>query len=204
MGLFNSFTGGVEGEWLLQKKEKDILVYTRSRPGTSIKEVRVVHQVKSSLSGMVALLLDSPSYTQWIYACTESKPLKIVSPMEMFNYQVTDFPWPVSDRDLICNFTVAQDSVTKVVSFLKRGIPGYLPEKSDYVRIRDFQSHYLLTPVGKDSVKVELEMKVDPGGEIPTWLINSNIVMAPYKSTVAMLPFVAKYQSVPVPFIRNQ
>jgi len=202
--LVSSFSDDNSGKWILQKSENGIVVYTRTLQGSSIKEVRVVNKVRSSFSGMVALLFDTRNYTNWIYACTESHSIKVVSPQEIYNYQVTDFPWPVSDRDLICNFKVSQDSATKIVSFIKTGIPEYLPEKTPYVRIRDFQSKYRLIPSLRDSITVELEMRVDPGGDIPTWLINSNIVMAPYKSTIAMLSHVPKYQSASYSFIREK
>jgi len=202
--LSSSFDSNDSSSWILQKNENGIKVYTRVTDGSDIKEVRVVNNVKSSLSGLVALLLDSKNYTNWIYACTESNPVKKVSETEMFNYQVTDFPWPVNDRDLVCNFKVSQDAVTKIVSFNKVGVTGYVPEKNSYVRIKNFQSNYRLTPLSTDSVQMELEMKVDPGGEIPTWLINSNIVMAPYKSTISMLNQIPKYQSASYPFIQEK
>jgi len=202
--FFSSFSGVDSGNWVLQKNEKGIVVYTRETPGSQIKEVRVINKVQSSLAGMVALLLDTRNYTNWIYQCTESQPLKVVSEKEMYNYQVTNFPWPVSDRDLICDFRIHQDSVSKVVSFTKTAVPGYLPDKSPYVRIRDFESDYLLTPLPNDSMIVDLRMRVDPGGDIPTWLINANIVMAPYKSTVAMLNEVPKYQWASYSFIREK
>ncbi|MFI5136171.1 MAG: START domain-containing protein, partial [Chitinophagales bacterium] len=201
--FFSSFSGVDSANWVQQKNENGIVVYTREISGSVIKEVRVVNYVKSSLSGMVALLLDTKNYTNWIYECTQSRPLKVVSAQEMYNYQVTNFPWPVSDRDLICNFKISQDSATKVVSFTKTGIPEYLPTQNPYVRIRNFESDYKLTPLPNDSVKVELQMKVDPGGDIPTWLINANIVMAPFKSTVAMIPQIPKYQSASFSFIKE-
>lgn len=199
--LLTSFDSDDASTWVLQKNEHGIKVYTREVNGSDIKEVRVVNRVRSSLSGLVALLLDSKNYVNWIYACSQSHPIKEVSATEMYNYQVTDFPWPVSDRDLVCNFKVSQDAATKVVAFNKTGVLGFVPEKSSYVRIKNFQSNYRLTPLSADSVQVELEMKVDPGGEIPTWLINSNIVMAPYKSTVSMLKEIPKYQSASYSFI---
>lgn len=202
--LFSSFIGDNSGRWVLQKNENGIMVYTRTLAGSQIKEVRVVNRVRSSLAGMVALLLDTRNYPNWIYACTESRALKVVSQQEIYNYQVTDFPWPVSDRDLICNFKVSQDSITKIVSFTKTGIPEYMPEKTPYVRIRDFQSKYRLVRLPNDSVTVELEMRVDPGGDIPKWLINVNIVMAPFKSTIAMLSQLPKYQSASYSFIREK
>ena len=202
--MVTAFVDDNSGSWVLQKKENGIIVYTRTIEGSPIKEVRVVNKVKSSLAGMVALLLDTRNYTNWIYACTESHSIKVVSPQEIYNYQVTDFPWPVSDRDLICNFKVSQDSSTKIVSFTKIGIPGYLPEKTPYVRIKNFESKYRLAPLRKDSVIVELEMRVDPGGDIPKWLINANIVMAPYKSTITMVTQIPKYQSASYSFIREK
>ena len=201
--FLTSFKLSDSSGWVLQKNEKNILVYTRTFEGSAVKEVRVVNKVKSSLAGMVALLLDTRNYTNWIYECAESRPLEVVSDKEIYNYQVTNFPWPVSDRDLICNFKITQDSNTKIVSFTKTGIPEYIPEKSPYIRIQKFQSSYKLTPLPHDSVKVELEMLVDLGGDIPRWLINANMVMAPYKSTVAMIPQISKYQSATYAFIKE-
>jgi hypothetical protein len=161
--LCSSFNSADHAGWVLQKNENGIALYTRVREGSSIKEVRVVNCVKSSLSSIVALMMETTNYPNWIYGCSESSPLKVVSQKELYNYQVSDLPWPLSDRDVICHFVISQDSATGIITLLKTGIPNYIPEKKSMVRLPHFDSEYRFIPFSKDSVRVELELSIDPG-----------------------------------------
>lgn len=201
--LFSSFSPEASSDWILQKNENGITVYTRYAEGSKIKEVRVVNVVSSSLSGLVALLLDTKNYPQWIYGCSESKPLKIISERELYNYQITDVPWPFTDRDVVSDFKVAQDSVTKIVTFTKRCLADFIPENSSMVRIQKIASSYTLFPIGHGNVRVEMEMSIDPGGNVPAWFVNYNLVVAPYKTTEAMITQLPQYQSASYSFIRE-
>jgi hypothetical protein len=190
-------------DWTLVKNESGIQVYTRTITGSGIKDVRVVNTVKSSLSGLIALFLDVEKYPEWMYACRESKVLRVVNSRELYNYVVTDLPWPFSDRDVISHFTLEQDSLTKIVTFTKTGEPAYIPEVEDYVRVPHFKSVYKLIPVNRDSVNVQLETHIDPGGNLPDWLINSNLINAPFKTTLEMINMLPRYQSASFPYIRE-
>jgi len=201
--LFSSFSPEASSDWILQKNENGITVYTRYTDGSKIKEVRVVNIVSSSLSGLVALLLDTRNYPQWIYGCSESKALKIISEKELYNYQVTDVPWPFTDRDVVSDFKVAQDSVTKIVKFTKSCLADFLPEKNDMVRIQKIESSYTLTPLGHGNVQVIMQMSIDPGGNVPAWFVNYNLVVAPYKTTEAMIVQLPQYQSASYSFIQE-
>ena len=191
-------------DWVLQKNENGITVYTRYAEGSHLKEVKVVNEVTSSLSGLVALLLDVKNYPHWIYACSEASVLKNVSSSEAYQYQVTDVPWPVSDRDVASHFKITQDPVTKIVTANNTGQPDYIPQKEDRVRVQHFQSNYVFTPMAGGKVKVEFELFVDPSGGVPDWLINSNIVTAPYKTTLALIKQLPAYQKASYDFIKEK
>src|SRR5436305_406504 len=118
-------------DWVLQKNENGITVYTRHAEGSHLKEVKVVNVVESSLSGLVALLLDVKNYPNWIYACSQASVLKDINKLEQYQYQVTDVPWPVSDRDVASHFKIEQDLTTKIVSVTNIGKPEYIPPKQD-------------------------------------------------------------------------
>lgn len=191
-------------DWVLKKDENGIKVYTRYSPGSNLKEVRVVNNVNSSLSAIVAILNDTKNYPAWIYACSEAQTLKLVNDRDQYQYSVTNVPWPFSDRDVVTHFKVEQDSVTGIVMVNSTGLPEYIPEKEGRVRVQHFQSNYKLTPLDSGIVKVEFELYVDPGGNIPAWLINANIVLAPYNTSAAMITQLPKYQSVSYSFIKEK
>ncbi|MBA3649562.1 MAG: START domain-containing protein [Chitinophagales bacterium] len=198
-----SFTIDKNPEWVLQKQESGILVYTRLSAGSNLKEVKVTNKVKSSLSGIVALLLDTKNYPNWIYACSEARTLKVINDHELYSYQVTHLPWPFNDRDVISYFNISQDSDNKTVRFNRTGIPDYLPPVDGKVRLPQFRSDYTLKPLTADSVLVELELHLDPGGSLPAWLLNANLVTAPYKSTVEMMKQLPRYQNASYSFIKE-
>lgn len=204
MLLFAFVPARSQPDWTLKKSEGGINVYTRYMPTTSLKEVRVNNTVKSSLSAIVALLLDTKNYANWIYACKEERTLKVISDREQYQYQVTKIPWPFSNRDLSTDLKISQDSVTKVVTIASTCNPDFIARQFGCVRIEHFQSTYFLIPVSGGVVQVQFELFVDPGGSIPDWLINDNIVRAPYNTTVGMIAELPKYQSVKVPYIREK
>jgi len=191
-------------DWELKKEENGIKVYTRYAENSKLKEVRAVTEVKSSLSAIVALLLDVKNYPNWIYACSEASTLKAVSDHEEYHYQVTSLPWPFDNRDMIWHFNIEQEGSTKIVNITNTSEPDYIPAKKGIVRVKRVQSSYKLTPLSGGKVEVEFEIFVDPGGSIPAWLINANIVAAPYKTTVAMNKQLPNYQTASFPFITEK
>lgn len=199
----NALSTGDYYVWQLQKYENGIAVYIRPIKGYDFKEVRVVNKVKSNLSGIVGLLLDTKNYPKWQYGCSGTALLKKLNDQEFYNYQVTDLPWPLSDRDVVAHFKVTQDSITKVVTFAKTGMADYIPDKDDRVRVQHFQSITTLTPLKGDSVLIELEMHLDAGGNIPDWVVNDNLVHAPYTSTVNMVARIPLYQKAYYYFIKE-
>src|SRR6476469_9322552 len=110
------YASGDQHDWELKKEENGIKVYTRYAENSRLKEVRAVTEVKSSLSGIVALLLDVKNYPNWIYSCSEASTLSMVNNHDEYHYQVTHLPWPLSNRDMIWHFKIEQEETMKIVT----------------------------------------------------------------------------------------
>ena len=189
--------------WHLEKNENGLKVYSRPMKGFDFREVRVVNKVKSTLAAIVAVIFDTKNYPKWVYGCSGTSTLKTLNDQEIYNYQVTDLPWPLSDRDVVSHFKVFQDPSTLIVTFSKTGMSDYIPDKEGMVRVQHFQSITVLTPLPGDSVQIELEMHLDASGNIPDWVVNDNMVAAPYNSTMSMLKRIPLYQSAYYYFIKE-
>jgi hypothetical protein len=198
-----SFSSNDSSDWVLRKNENGIAVYTRYTTGTNIKEIWVIDTVKSSLSAVVALLLDTKNYPAWVYRCIECKTLKLINDGEQYDYELTDVPWPFHNRDVITNSKISQDSLTKIVTINSIGDPDYLPDLGGIVRIRRFHSIYKLTKLESGKIRIDYTLYGDPGGNIPTWLINASIVIGPYNTTVEMNKLLPLYQSASYSFIKE-
>lgn len=191
--------------WELQSNKNRIAVYTKSVDGYSVSAVKSVCTMNSSLSGMVALVLDVGSYKKWIYHCANARILKWISPTELIYYQETSVPWPADNRDFIGRLKLSQDNKTGIVTVTVENAPDYLPEKSGKVRLKKFTERIVIVPKGKNKSELSYEMMMDVGGNIPGWMVNLAITSGPYESLLEMKDLVntGAYRNTRLTFIKE-
>lgn len=193
----------VQNDWELQKFEQGIAVYTRIAENSKFKELKSVAQYKASLSAMVALINDRPSYTKWVYRCGESEILKRISDTELMHHQTVVAPWPADNRDFVVNVKLTQDLKTKVITINSTCKPDYIPHKKNHVRITEFRAKWILTLLPGGYVNVEYQLLVNPGGNVPAWLVNMAVIDGPFETGVNMREWIKKevYQKAKLSYI---
>jgi len=205
--LFISFSQktSTKSEWELKKFENGISVYTRATESSAYKELKVVFQIKTSLSSVIAILNDVDAYPQWVYRCGTSKVLKKDSDEHLIRYQTIVAPWPVDNRDVVVEVNTYQDAKTKIVYQKVNGLPDYFAAKKDHVRIREFRAVWTVKPLKNGIVEVEYELLVNPAGAIPAWVVNMAMTDGPYETSLKMKErlLFEKYQKATFPFIVN-
>ncbi|MEO6443481.1 MAG: START domain-containing protein [Chitinophagales bacterium] len=191
------------GAWKLAKDQNGIKVYTRHVDGYVVDELKAELNVKAPMNAVVAVITDATRYSDWIYSCTESSILLKVSETEQYQYQVNDLPYPFSDRDVCIHFKIGQDPVTKKVVTSSTAEPNYIPAKEALVRIPVFIGGYELAPQADGSINVTYQLRLEPGGSVPDWLVNLFIVKGPYESTLKLREMVEskKYDEVKFAFL---
>ncbi len=201
---FTTFTR-IDDEWVLKKQSNGVSVYNRGVENTAVKELRAITQLETSLSSIIALLLDRESYPQWVYKCAKSHVLKEVTDVEAICYQNVVAPWPIDNRDIILNVTVKQDETTKVVFLNSISKPDYIPEVDNHVRVLEFRASWTLTPLKNGIVNCEYQLLFDPGGNVPTWIVNAAAIDGPFETTSNMRRMVLKekYQKMHYTFIKE-
>ncbi len=199
-----AFTAG-GNVWELRSNKNGIAVYTKTVDGYSVSSVKSVCTFNTSLSGMVALVLDIPSYKKWIFHCKDAKILKWISPTELIYYQEISVPWPADNREFIGRLKITQDNKTGVITLTVENEPNYLPEKPGNVRLKKFSEIVVITPKGKNKSELSYEMLMDVGGNIPGWMVNMAITTGPYESLFEMRNLVntGVYNSARLAFIKE-
>ncbi|WP_281649174.1 START domain-containing protein [Parendozoicomonas sp. Alg238-R29] len=178
-----------EESWSLEKSKNGIDIYVRSVEGSPIKEFKGVMTLPSTLSAVVALLDDSEAAPKWIYNCQSMDLLKSDG-LKKWSYIVNKLPWPATDRDAIVLSIMRQNPATLQVSIALTAEPELQPEKKGLVRIPEMNAAWVLTPKAGGEVQVTYQAHVNPGGQLPTWLINSLLVDTPFSSLSAMRELV--------------
>lgn len=199
------FSGYGQENWELKTTKKGISIFTRTFPDSRFKAVKVECDLEATLSQLVAVILDVNTGAEWVYSTKSSVLLKQVSLSELYYYSEVNVPWPVSNRDFIALLKVVQDPYTRTVTVYGPTIPDYLPVKKDIVRVAQAEGKWIITPVDKNHLKVEYTLRMDPGGNIPAWLINLFATKGPYESFKNLKRQIQKsvYVNAHLPFITD-
>lgn len=166
--------------WVLSKDEEGIQVFLRNTPNKAIKSFKSTMTVNGRLSSVMAVLENVNSYPRWLHNCRSAKILKEISGTKKLMYVVTDMPWPVIDRDAIYEATRTQNKINKRVDIKLVAKPTMASKVVNRVRINTMQGSWILMPVGNNKTEVTYEMTVDPGGNIPKWIVNTLVVDIPF------------------------
>ncbi len=203
--IFINLSYAQETEWQLKRETKQLKVYTRNIAETGIKELKITTQFEASLNSIVALLNDVPANTDWVYSSKVAKITEKLAPNDMYYYSVSDFPWPLQDRDLIVHSVIEQDPDSKVVTSTSYSAKEKYPLQKGIVRVTIFDSKWIFTPLPGGKVNIEYTVKTDPGGNIPVFLTNMFIDRGPVATMKKMREMleIPKYRDANVGFIEE-
>jgi hypothetical protein len=162
--------------WKKIGASKGIVGYTRPSPKSSVDEMKGVGIIDAPVSVVEALIRDVPAGTEYLYKCKESSIVNIPefksTTDTKYFYNVTSMPYPVSDRDVVAKGSWSIDKSTGTVYLHAEGI------KSDYnmdkkrVRMPIVVADYILVPKGPDKTEVTYIALGDPGGNLPSFVVN--------------------------------
>lgn len=173
-------------EWKLKKETEEIKVYYRKSEDSRVNEVKLITTVEASLSTLISVLRDVSNYPNWIYKCEKAHAIGKSSTHGGQYYTELDFPWPLQDRDMIAQSEIVQDRKTKVVTIRVTGRPKLLAEKEGIVRIKTLALEWVLTPLPGGQVRINYQLLSDPGGNLPSWLINMAVDQGPTQTIMAL------------------
>ncbi len=193
-------------DWTLKSNKSGLDIYTKTVTASGLKGIKVKGSLPATLSQMVALIMDVDASAEWVYATKSSKLLKKISDKELYYYSEVELPWPLSNRYFIAHLTVSQNEKTKVVTIIGPTIPDYLPTTEGVVRVSHSYGKWVLSSLNKNNTHIEYTLEVDPGGNIPVWLVNLFSTSGPTHSFKKMATRVQlpKYVNAKLNYIINE
>lgn len=200
----NSQAATTEWELELEEDKAELKIYTRKIEGSSLKEFKGEMLVDTTLSTIVALMLDSDAAPKWMHQCEKFEVVERVEEHHLIIHFINGAPWPVSDRDAVVSSKMYQNPETLEVRIDVKALTDYLPEDDDFVRIPRMAGFWSFTPQA-DKVLVRYQVHAEPGGSLPAWLANSVVVDTPQYTMLNMLDMLEldKYKQAEISFIKN-
>ena len=193
--------------WELEKEEKDInlKIFTRDVDGFNFKEFKGEMLVKTQMTTIATLLLDTHASPEWMYRSEKLEVIEVIDELTAVMYLINSAPWPVDYRDGVVMSVISQDPESLVLKAEINIIKDRLPEYNDYVRIPYMAGFWLFEPKDDGQILVTYQIHADPGGSLSDWMANSVVVETPYNtmSNMANMLKLKKYQQVKILSIKN-
>lgn len=167
-------------EWRSVKREEDIIVYTRSIPDKDFEEFKSVTSVSASPEEIKALFDDVASYPRWFGDCTYAEELSKKGKDDREVYIVMDAPWPAEDRDMAVRvrFYARDWGYHGII----KNVNGIISKQKDLMRVPYLSGQVILMEGEKNHTQVTYQVTVDPGGELPYFLVAGFMREHPFKT----------------------
>lgn len=194
-------TAAMAAEWELARDRKGIKVWTKEEPGYPIRAFKAVTVVESSLTGLVTLIMDTDRVDQWAYRVMRIEVLSRDDDAGTFVIRTeTDFPWPLTNRDVVLVGKVSQDDKSRVVTIRSRSTPpGQYPLHPDFLRMPDMVGDWILRPLPGGRVEVTMIGRANPSGNVPFGVVNLIIHETPYLTLLGLRDMISneRYRNAP-------
>ncbi len=159
--------------WNLLARVRNIAIYSRPHPGSSIKEFAGVGMIEASTRTVRAVLDDFDNYPNFMPFTTECHLVKREGE-SVIGYQRIS-PGIIADRDYTLRVWNQSWPTSNGLVFLSQWTSANElgpPETEGVVRVKICNGHWLLEPDGKDKTRATYSVFTDIGGVIPAFLAN--------------------------------
>jgi hypothetical protein len=166
----------VEGAWEKIGESDGIQGFCRNTPRCSIKEMKGIGIVNASVPVVEAVIRDVSAQLDYLYACKEAcevntEDMKSSSDVG-YMYNVIAMTFPVKDRDGVYRSGWTVDKATGTVYCHATGVKTSYKQSTNMVRIPLAEINWVLTPKGPDRTEVTYQVLIDPGGSLPSFMVN--------------------------------
>jgi hypothetical protein len=153
--------------------EDGVKGYARAIPGSRIQEVRSTIVLPARIEVVGAVLRDVEGLARPGADCSEARYLERLDRDRYAIYVAYDLTWPVSNRDAVIQVRNRYDlDRGRVISRLRAVSDPRVPPRKGFTRITDLTAEFVVEYITREKTAVIYTSRTDPGGSIPTWLVN--------------------------------
>ena len=159
--------------WKLSAQEKNVVIYSRPRPGSQLKEFKAVGPIDAPTGAVCAVIDDFQNYPKFMPYTTECRVIKRDGD-SIIGYQRLS-PKVCADRDYTLRVWKKSWPSTGGLVFMSHWSPANElgpPEKKGVVRVKLCEGKWLLEPDGTTKTRATYFIYTDTGGFIPSFVAN--------------------------------
>ncbi len=180
--------------WQLIKETDQQRIHTAEVAHSRFKAFKAETIIAQPIDAILAVIAHPESCPLWVDGCLQSKSLGVRSFADRYGYALNHLPWPFRDRELIVHiYTRSQEpgnvSITMRAIAQNEALPDYVerpPALESTTRIEQSHAQYTLRAVNEEHTEVVWIQHMEPGGNLPAWLVNIMLTELPDKSLRAL------------------
>jgi hypothetical protein len=160
------------GIWMSIKSSKDVSTYFRwvtSETGSTYRERKGIIYSECSMDEAVHYVTNADLAKKWMNNLDENYNLKTINRSEWYTYTLFDIPWPLNKRDMVSQYKVYSDSITKVTTIIITSSDKYISLKPGISRIHNYVAIWSITEYGKQ-VRITFQISANNPPEFPRYI----------------------------------
>jgi len=188
VGAPSTLLANNEEAWEHVLEEDDITIWKKSVPGTSFVTFRGRGIVQADIYSVFAVLYDVDHKKDLMANCVDYRLLHYNSAGNVVVYNRIGSPFfLISDRDsVIETHVVFEPSQKRIVANFVKGDDKFFKPHSGAVRTKALKGMWLLQALDDGTTDLTYEASADPGGMLPSWLVNLATKKLPHRTIQAM------------------
>jgi hypothetical protein len=177
LSVSSAWGQNLNGEWEKANESDGIIAFTRSPSEDNVHEIMAIGTVDVSVAVVEALLRDVAAQPEYVYLCTEAFVVDIPGLENTkditYLYSRTGMPWPAYDRDVVVKAECMINEETGALLFQARSISAdFKAQDERVVRIPKAIIEFVATPRGENKIELLYHIQMDPGGDLPAFIVN--------------------------------
>jgi hypothetical protein len=184
--------------WELIKDSDGIKVWGLEIPGKDLPGFRGITAIQANIDDILREMIQFDAHTDWMWRVRESRMVEQLSDTRGIVYMRIHAPWPVKDRDIVCDtdyrFTPDHKAVT--IRFSNVQHPK-VPVRDGVVRVPFIKGFYRLWVDANNPsmTNVLYQVETDIGGNVPDFAGHIYAKKLPYNTLEALRERIeAKYK----------
>lgn len=189
------FTNSVaQTDWKLHKNSNDIQLWTRKLEDSSLKEFKLKTKIKLEIKTMFRFIRDVEKMSLWYEKVKSVKLLKKLNENEAIYLLEYDLPFPFEDRISTIKGTISFDEKIGTIKVSTEYFPFPIPPgKYKLQLITKISSYWEIIDLHNGLLDITHAGYMDPGGNIPVWLVNEGVDADPIKTVNGMKQALKKF-----------
>lgn len=179
--------------WKLKSSKDSIRVYISDYPESDFKVFKTITTVKNAGLNEIASIILDVAHSERLYPDVRDHQLLVThSDGHLVHYLQTGLPWPLDDRDGVYQLVSDYSKADKKIHIQIKCLESKLPVKKGVVRMTKGAGFWEIREITNELFEVTYQYHSEPGGDIPSWLVNTSLASVPHQTMVNLKKVIAK------------